>query len=63
MQDIGDKALSIDSTFRNGDATKLQNWVYEFLKRRNLSIRTHARKIQITESAMQSMKRDNGAMS
>ena len=36
--EIVDKALSIDSTVRNGDASKLKNWVYEFLKRRNQSI-------------------------
>ena len=58
IQDIVYEALSIDSNFRNFDASKLKNRVYEFLKRRNLCIRTRTRRSQITESAMQSVKRD-----
>ena len=46
-QDFVEKALSIEPTFRNGDAGKRKNWVYDFLKRRNLSIRTRTSKSQI----------------
>ena len=47
-QDVAEKSLSIEPTFRNDD----------FLKRKNLSIRTRTRKSQINESEMQSKKRD-----
>lgn len=55
-QDIVVKALSTDSTFRKGDARKLKTWVYDFPKRRNLSMRTWKRKSQIKDSEMQSVK-------
>ena len=57
-QNIVDKALSLEPMFHNDDAGKLKNWVYDFLKRRNLSMRTRIHKSQITESAIQSGKRD-----
>ena len=58
MQDNVDNALSIDSTFRNGDVGKLNNWVYDFMMRRHLGVRTRTCKSQITESAMPSVKQD-----
>ena len=40
---IIDKAVSLNPTFKGGDETKLLHCDYEFLKRRNLSVRTHTR--------------------
>ena len=57
-QEMVDKALSIDSKFRNGDVGKLKNYLYDSMKLRHLSVRTRTCKIQITESAMQSVKQD-----
>ena len=56
--DIIDKAMSIDANFRSGDQGKLMHWVYEFIKRRRLSVRTRTHKSQITDAAMQSVKQD-----
>ena len=51
-----DKAMSIDANFRGGDQGNWMHWVYEFMKRRRLSVRTRTRKGQITDAAMQSVK-------
>ena len=56
--DIIGKAMSIDANFRRGDQGKLMHWVYEFMKRRRLSVDTRTRKSQITAAAMQSVKQD-----
>ena len=42
-QYIVDKAISICPTFKNGDNKKQRYWVYEFINRRGLSIRTRTR--------------------
>ena len=55
---ITDKALSIESQFHEGNRKKLTYWVYEYMKRRNLSIRTRTRKSQVTDAAMQQVKAD-----
>ena len=47
-QNIVDKAVSIVPMFHNNNAGKLKNWVYDFLKDRNLSMRTRTHKSQIT---------------
>ena len=51
-----DKARQIDASFRNGYQKKLVYWVYDFMKRRHLSVRTRTPKIQITDATMQSVK-------
>ncbi len=56
--DIVDKAMSIDANFRDGNQVRLMGWVYDFMKRRRLCVRTRTRKSQITNAAMQSVKRD-----
>ena len=56
--DIADKAMSLDASFHVGNYNKLMRSVYEFMKRRRLSVRTRTRKSQITEVTMQSVKQD-----
>ena len=55
---IIDKAMTIDANFRNGNRVRLMGWVYDFMKRRRLSVRVRTRKSQITNAAMQSVKQD-----
>ena len=43
--DIIDKDVPLLPDFREGDEKKQLNWVHEFLKRRNLSVRTGTRTI------------------
>ena len=54
--EIIDKALSINPQFKNGNAITLQNWVYRFMKRHSLSVRSRTRVSQVTQSAMQSVR-------
>ena len=54
--EIIDKALSIDPQFKNGNSTTLQNWVYRFMKRHSLSVRTRTRVSQVISTAMQSVR-------
>ena len=56
--DVIGKATSVDSEFRNADFCKLHDWVYQFMKRRNVAIRTRTRKSQVTNAAMQDVKED-----
>ena len=58
VQDILDKALSIEPMLRNGDTGKIENGMHDFIKRRNLSMYNRTRKSLINESVMQSVKRD-----
>ena len=41
--DTIDKAISLDPNFRNSNKITLQNWVFQFLKRNNMAIRTRTR--------------------
>ena len=54
--DVVDTALLIEREFCNGYYCKLHDWVYQFMKRRNLAVRTRTHKIQITNAAMQDVK-------
>ena len=56
--DIIDRAVFLCPDFKNGDEKKRIYWVYEFLHRWNLSVRTRTRVSQITNAAMQPVKRD-----
>ena len=56
--DIIDRAVYLQPDFKHGDEKKRIYWVYEFLKRRHLSVRTRTRVSQITNAAMQPVKRD-----
>ena len=56
--EIIDKSLSIDENFRGGDQGNLMYWVYEFIKRRRLSVRTRTYESRITDAAMQLVKQD-----
>ena len=56
--DIIDKALSINPLFKSGNHVTLTGWVYRFMVRNNLSVRTRTRVSQITDAAMQSVRHD-----
>ncbi len=56
--DIVDRALSFDRQFEAANQVTLTNWDYRFSKRYPLSIRTHNRVSQITDAAMQPVRRD-----
>ena len=51
-------AMSIEGNFRGGDRRKLMHWVYEFMKRRGLSVRTRTRESQTSDVEIQSVKQD-----
>ena len=57
-QDIIDKAVSIEPAFKNGNERKRREWVYHFLRRHDLTVRVRTLVSQITDSVMQSAKRD-----
>ena len=54
--DIIDKAVSLDPNFKNGNEITLRNWVYQFLKRNNLAIRTRTRVSQIKAAEMEPVR-------
>ena len=54
--DIIDKAVSLNPNFKDGDEKKRIYWVYDSLKRRNLTVRTRTHHSQIKSAAMQSVK-------
>ncbi len=45
--DIIDRAVSIALTFYDGDEKKLFYWVYRFMRRMNVSVRTRTRVSQV----------------
>ena len=51
-----DKAVSSLPKFKEGNAEKPLYWVYNFMKHRNLSVRTRTRTSQILDSAMQPVR-------
>ena len=53
--DMIDKAVSLLPNFK-GDEMKRLYWVYDFIKRRNLRVRTRTRTVQIQNAAMQPVK-------
>ena len=55
--DIIDRAVFLHPNFKRDDEKKRIYWVYRFLKRRRLSIRARTRVSQITDAAMQTVKR------
>ena len=57
-QDIVDKAVSIFPIFKDNDSKKLKHWEYEFMCRKNLTVRTRTRVAQVLDREMQSFKRD-----
>ena len=40
VDDIIDEAVSIDAEFKDGDEKKRTNWVYKFMARKHLAVRT-----------------------
>ena len=56
--DIIDKALSLNPDFESANQITLTNRVYRFIKRRGFSIRTRTRVSQITDAAVQPVRRD-----
>ena len=57
-QDIIDKAISICPTSKNGDSKKQHYWVYQFINRRELSIRTSNSVVQVLNTEMQSVRQE-----
>ncbi len=53
------RAVSICPDFKDGNESKRIYWVYKFLKRSRLSTRAETRVSQITDPAMQPVKRDS----
>ena len=54
--DIIEKAVSLAPNSKNGNETTLQNWVYQFFKRKNLVIRTRTRISQIKAAEMEPVR-------
>ena len=54
--DIIDKTVSLRPNFKEGDEKKRQYWMYDLMKRRNLSVWTRTRTSQILNAAMQLVK-------
>ncbi|KAH9127153.1 hypothetical protein LEN26_009286 [Aphanomyces euteiches] len=52
------KAKSIDATFHGGSIERLTYWVYDFLERYDLSIRTPTRQSQKTSQHLEEVKND-----
>ncbi len=57
-KNIADYAVSISSSFKDGVESKISRWVYDFLQRHNLCIRTRTRIAQVTDSVMLAVKKD-----
>ena len=54
--DVIEKAVALLPNFKGNNENRRIYWVYDFLKRRNLSVRTRTRVSQITNAAMQPVK-------
>ncbi len=58
MKEIIEKALSINPQFKQGESSKLTPWVYQFLSRKNLSVRTKTRSSQVLDAVMKPARRE-----
>ena len=56
--DVIDKAVSIDPEFMEGDEKKRIYWVYRFMLRKHLAVRTRTHVSQDTAAAMLPVKQD-----
>ena len=57
-EDIICKATALDPRFKNGNVAKMHSWVYKFMHRCNLSVRSATRIGQKSASNMEAVKRD-----
>ena len=56
--DVFDKALSLNPQFKSANQVMLKGRVYRFMVRYRLSVPTHTRVSQITDTAMRTVRRD-----